>query len=484
MRRRDHEIRGGLAALAAPALPARCRRAGRRALQVGRRASLRLRTSTGLANYELNSSRPTRGSSAMVRTILAMAARSCCFRAGRGNRGLRAGGDVGDHPVVHRGDEVVLVGEALVEVACRHPGLPADSAHGQLREIGVRAEDVQTGLQQSRTTVSEPVGRLDTAIGPPTLSILTAPSHAQAIYLETSVLTFDREVDQWRSSEIAARSCGAVADFDEGLMGVAPPGRPGERDHGACPDPASATASWRAGSRAAESTAIPIKRARTTFTYIAVATQGDRGAEGGVPAGGRTVARAGVLDTGKPGVLQRVRQRAADVGRGLHVQGHRRRPTDSSSAKWTTRPPTASIEESVALGHDAASSRARCGRRTRPRSTATGRSRWPKCTSTTQSVNFCGRSPRAGCAGAKLPASVQRRLDNFNLLITGGFLPQRFRDEMRLEWDEEKQRRFDRLMNTHSRGQQPVAAASSGQFPFNLMLKDLDWRIRTGRPLV
>ena len=48
--------------------------------------------------------------------------------------------------------------------------------------------------------------------------------------------------------------------------------------------------------------------------------------------------------------------------------------------------------------------------------------------------------------GAKLPASVQRRLDDFNLLITGGFLPQRFRDEMRLEWDDEKQRRFDRLM--------------------------------------
>ena len=48
--------------------------------------------------------------------------------------------------------------------------------------------------------------------------------------------------------------------------------------------------------------------------------------------------------------------------------------------------------------------------------------------------------------GVKLPASVQRRLDNFNLLITGGFLPQRFRDEMRLDWDDEKQRRFDRLM--------------------------------------
>lgn len=36
--------------------------------------------------------------------------------------------------------------------------------------------------------------------------------------------------------------------------------------------------------------------------------------------------------------------------------------------------------------------------------------------------------------GAKLPASVQRKLDDFNLLITAGFLRQRFRDEMRLDW--------------------------------------------------
>ena len=36
----------------------------------------------------------------------------------------------------------------------------------------------------------------------------------------------------------------------------------------------SATASWRAAWRAVASTAIPIKRARTTFTYVAVATKG------------------------------------------------------------------------------------------------------------------------------------------------------------------------------------------------------------------
>lgn len=85
--------------------------------------------------------------------------------------------------------------------------------------------------------------------------------------------------------------------------------------------------------------------------------------------------------------------------------------------------------------------------------------------------------------GAKLPAAVQRRLDNFNLLITAGFLPQRFRDEMHLEWDEERQRRWDWLMNT-IRVVNNLLPRFVRQFPFNLCLKDLDWRIRTGRPLV
>ena len=69
------------------------------------------------------------------------------------------------------------------------------------------------------------------------------------------------------------------------------------------------------------------------------------------------------------------------------------------------------------------------------------------------------------------------------MLITTGFLPQRFRDEMGFSWDAVRQRRFDRLMAV-------VAAVNSmlprvvRQFPFNLVLWDLDRRIRTRRPLV
>ncbi|MGZ4529575.1 MAG: oxygenase MpaB family protein [Mycobacterium sp.] len=85
--------------------------------------------------------------------------------------------------------------------------------------------------------------------------------------------------------------------------------------------------------------------------------------------------------------------------------------------------------------------------------------------------------------GVKIPARVQRRLDDVNLLITAGFLPQRFRDEMRLDWDDEKQRRFDRLMK-RIRTVNDVLPRFIQEFPFNVLLKDLDWRIRTGRPLV
>ncbi len=83
----------------------------------------------------------------------------------------------------------------------------------------------------------------------------------------------------------------------------------------------------------------------------------------------------------------------------------------------------------------------------------------------------------------KLPAPIQRRLDDVNLLITTGFLPQRFRDEMRLPWDVDRQRRFDRLM-ARVRTVNNLLPRFVRQFPFNVLLKDLDWRIRTGRPLV
>ncbi|WP_116372487.1 oxygenase MpaB family protein [Mycobacterium sp. MFM001] len=89
-----------------------------------------------------------------------------------------------------------------------------------------------------------------------------------------------------------------------------------------------------------------------------------------------------------------------------------------------------------------------------------------------------GRMP-----GVTLPGPVQRWLDSFGLLITAGFLPQRFRDEMRFEWDAVKQRRFDRLMAVLRFGNN-LMPRFVRKFPFNVLLWDLDRRIKKGRPLV
>lgn len=84
---------------------------------------------------------------------------------------------------------------------------------------------------------------------------------------------------------------------------------------------------------------------------------------------------------------------------------------------------------------------------------------------------------------AKLPKAVRRRSEAFALLITTGFLPQRFRDEMQLPWDAERQRKFDRTIAV-LRTVNDALPRFARQFPFNLMMKDLDRRIRKGLPLV
>ncbi|OBF16361.1 oxygenase MpaB family protein [Mycobacterium sp. ACS4331] len=85
--------------------------------------------------------------------------------------------------------------------------------------------------------------------------------------------------------------------------------------------------------------------------------------------------------------------------------------------------------------------------------------------------------------GMRLPGPLQRRHEDFWQLVTTGFLPQKFRDEMRLPWDPQRQQRFDRLMAA-LRTANNVLPRVARQFPFNVLLKDLDWRVRTGRPLV
>ena len=83
----------------------------------------------------------------------------------------------------------------------------------------------------------------------------------------------------------------------------------------------------------------------------------------------------------------------------------------------------------------------------------------------------------------RLPEVVRRQPEKLALLLTAGFLPQRFRDEMQFSWDASTQRSFDRLIAV-LRTLNNAMPRFVRRFPFNVLLWDLDRRIKAGRPLV
>ncbi len=85
--------------------------------------------------------------------------------------------------------------------------------------------------------------------------------------------------------------------------------------------------------------------------------------------------------------------------------------------------------------------------------------------------------------GMALPRWLRRLPESVALLITSGFLPQRFRDEMRLPWDAVRQQRFNRVMAV-LRSVNHLMPRPIRRFPFNVLLWDVDRRIRMGRPLI
>ncbi|SFW63073.1 oxygenase MpaB family protein [Amycolatopsis australiensis] len=82
-----------------------------------------------------------------------------------------------------------------------------------------------------------------------------------------------------------------------------------------------------------------------------------------------------------------------------------------------------------------------------------------------------------------LPAPAAALGRRFHRFVTTGFLPQRFRDELRLPWTAADQRRFDTVIAAIGRVTR-VLPGPLRRFPFNLCLWDLRRRLRAGRPLV
>lgn len=81
------------------------------------------------------------------------------------------------------------------------------------------------------------------------------------------------------------------------------------------------------------------------------------------------------------------------------------------------------------------------------------------------------------------PAFVRVPLGRPHLFLTTGFLPPRFREEMRLPWSERDQRRFDRLTRATGMVVRRLPAPVR-RFPYNFYLWDMRLRTRLGLPLL
>lgn len=89
-----------------------------------------------------------------------------------------------------------------------------------------------------------------------------------------------------------------------------------------------------------------------------------------------------------------------------------------------------------------------------------------------------------GIAGAQfLPQPIRWLVGPYQRLLTMGFLPEAFRDELQLPWDARRQRTFDVLIGAAAAINRRVPPAVR-QFPFNAYLWDFRRRVRTGRPIV
>ena len=226
----------------------------------------------------------------------------------------------------------------------------------------------------------------------------------------------------------------------------------------------------------------PIKRARTTFTYLAVSVNGTPAAAGGIPAGGERCARAGVFDRREPGVLQRVRPElqmwvGACMYKGVvDIYKIFVGEIDDQTAEQL-------FEEGIALG-----TMLQVPREMWPADQAAFDRYWDESMAQVhiddEVRDFLWPIAAGRVRGAKLPACCAAQAGRLQPVDHGRFpaatVPRR--DAAGLGRREAAPLRP--VDEAHSVRQRPAADASIRQFPFNWMLKDLDWRIRTGRPLV
>lgn len=89
-----------------------------------------------------------------------------------------------------------------------------------------------------------------------------------------------------------------------------------------------------------------------------------------------------------------------------------------------------------------------------------------------------------GIAGAQfLPQPIAALIGPYQRLMTMGFLPPAFRSELRLPWSPARQRIFDTLIAIQAAVERRMPGAVR-RFPFNAYLWDFRRRLRAGKPIV
>lgn len=82
-----------------------------------------------------------------------------------------------------------------------------------------------------------------------------------------------------------------------------------------------------------------------------------------------------------------------------------------------------------------------------------------------------------------LPRPLRWAFGPFHALITAGFLPEQFRDELGLSWNSRQQRLFH-LTTALMTKTNAILPKPIREFPWNLALWDTRRRIRNAKPIV
>ncbi len=185
----------------------------------------------------------------------------------------------------------------------------------------------------------------------------------------------------------------------------------------------------------------PFKRARTTGTYLAVATIGTESDRELIRAAVDTAHRQVRSTPSSPVSYNAFDPGAAAVGGRLPVSLFRR-PARVSCTARSTRPPRMRSIRTPSDWAPPFKCAKGCGHRTASRSTTTGSGRWKTCAS----IPPVREHLHGVATMAFLPWPLHALAGPFNLFATTGFLAPEFRAMMRLEWVESQQRRFEWLL--------------------------------------